>query len=87
MLAEKSRGDQLEQNDQERQKEGQSDYSLTNKGEREGGEIRQEDTGWFSVCHCQGYKQMQDVSEFKGTLRLWWGLQAAQKQRKGRVAI
>ena len=74
MLAEKSRGDQLEQNDQERQKEDQSDYSLTNKGEREGGEIRQEDTGWFSVCHCQGYKQIKDVSEFKGTLRLWWGL-------------
>lgn len=60
----------LEQNDQERQKDGQSHYSLTNKGEREGGEIRQEDTGWFSVCHFLGYKQMQDMSEFKGILRL-----------------
>lgn len=77
----------LEQNDQERQKDGQSHYSLTNKGEREGGEITQEDTGWFSVCHFLGYKQMQDMSEFKGILRLWWGLRAAQKQRKGMVAI
>jgi len=31
------------------------------------GEIRQEGVEFFSVCHCQGSKQRQDMSGYRGS--------------------